>query len=92
MTEINGKVAKVRYLSPFSFEIDLDTTNFSAYSREGISTQVKLPVDFHFKKLADSLVYGYGHLKMEFDNPSLEKFGRPEQLHLALNAVLEFVE
>ena len=92
MTEINGKVAKVRYLNPFSYEIDLDTSKFSAYTREGISSQVKVPSDFHFKKFADSLAYGYGHLKREFDNPSLEKFDRPEQLHLAINAVLEFVE
>eukprot|EP00828_Plagiopyla_frontata_P001980 TRINITY_DN1005_c0_g1_i2.p1 TRINITY_DN1005_c0_g1~~TRINITY_DN1005_c0_g1_i2.p1 ORF type:complete len:795 (+),score=155.73 TRINITY_DN1005_c0_g1_i2:97-2481(+) len=37
-------------------------------------------------------VYGYGPLRREFDNPSLEKFDRPEQLHIAINALLEFVE
>jgi len=38
---------------------------------------VKVPEDVHFKKLVDSLVYGYGYKKREFDNPSMEKFDRP---------------
>lgn len=38
MTEINDKVCKITVKSPFIIQLDdIDTTNFSPYTRQGIS-------------------------------------------------------
>jgi len=38
MSEINKLVGKVRFITPLSFEVDINTKNFGQYTREGIST------------------------------------------------------
>jgi uncharacterized protein YqfB (UPF0267 family) len=40
MTEINEKVCKITVKSPFIIQLDdIDTTNFSAYTRQGNTVQ-----------------------------------------------------
>ena len=88
MPEINGlDPVEIKFVSPFSFSIG-DTSAFSAYTREGIVEQVKVPTKFHFKSYEET-----------FRNPSsvhqlvvsdLGKFGRPEQLHIAHSALRTF--
>ena len=88
MTEINDVAPmQVKYINRYSFSVG-DTSNFSAYTREGIVEQVKVPVNFDFRSYAESLrnpVIGDPLITAD-----LGKFGRPEQLHIAYQALRAF--
>ena len=75
--------------SPFSFTIG-DTRAFSAYKRQGIVEQVKKPTIYEFKSFAASLTNPYAPGKQDLEMSDWGKFGYPEILHLALNAIFEF--
>ncbi|KAJ7950026.1 Ubiquitin activating enzyme E1 [Quillaja saponaria] len=56
MTKLNdGKPRKIKNTRPCSFNIDEDTTNYDAYERGGIVTQVKQPKVLNFKPLREAL-------------------------------------
>ncbi|CAN0879676.1 Ubiquitin-activating enzyme E1 1 [Linum grandiflorum] len=87
MVELNdGKPRKVKNARPFSFNIEEDTTNFSAYIKGGIVTQVKQPKVLNFKSLRDSIKEPGDFLLSDFS-----KFDRPPLLHLAFQALDKFV-
>lgn len=93
MTELNDKIFKIDEKSPFTFTlVGTDTSSFTPYLREGIVEQVKVPVTFAFKSLGESISKPYAPGKNELDICDWEKFGRPEQLHLAFTGLLAFVK
>jgi len=92
MPEINGKEFPIKVISPIAFTIDQDTTNWSKYIRNGVAEQIKLPITIHFKSLEESLKHPLGPELPSFENPDLEKWGRPEHLHISLNAILAFYQ
>lgn len=87
MTELNdGKPRKVTNARPYSFQIEEDTTNYGAYVRGGIVTQVKQPKVLNFKPLRDALKDPGDFLLSDFS-----KFDRPPLLHLAFQALDKFI-
>lgn len=88
MVELNDSPPRpIKYVSPYSFSIE-DTTGYSAYTREGIVEQVKVPSKLSFKSWDESNVNPL--LEEPLNIPDLGKFGRSEQLHFAFRAVREF--
>ena len=92
MTEVNGQQFEISVLSPFAFQIKANTTNFGKYIRNGLAEQVKVPQLVNFRRLQDSLQVPIGGEIPPFENPDLDKRGRPEHLHIAMNALLDYVE
>lgn len=92
MTEINGQTYEITVLSPIAFTIKGDTTKFGKYERNGLAEQVKIPQQIEFKSLEASLQAPLGKNLPPLENPDLDKWGRPEHLHIAFNALLDFVE
>lgn len=85
MTELNGHTPiKIKVLGPYTFSIG-DTTTFDTYLRGGIVTQVKMPKTITFKPLAEA------KKNPEYVITDYGKFDRPDQLHLAFQALDEFV-
>lgn len=85
MTELNGHAPiKIKVHGPATFSI-CDTTKFGTYTRGGIVTQVKMPINVSFKSLAEAkkdpsyIISDYG------------KFETPAQLHVAFDALDEFI-
>ncbi|KAJ8661405.1 hypothetical protein O0I10_002671 [Lichtheimia ornata] len=76
---------KVKVLGPYTFSIG-DTSNLSEYKSGGIFAQVKMP------KYVDFLSYKEALAKPEFLISDFAKFDRPMQLHLAFQALQQFVE
>ncbi|KAK8955955.1 Ubiquitin-activating enzyme E1 2 [Platanthera guangdongensis] len=86
MVELNdGKPRKVTSARPYSFALEVDTTEFGPYSRGGIVTQVKQPKVLQFRPLRDSLKDPGDFLLSDFS-----KFDRPMLLHLAFQALDAF--
>lgn len=92
MYEINGKEHEIKVLSPHSFTINADTTQFEKYQRNGIVEQIKVPHTISFKSLEESLQAPLGPEFPALENPDLDKWGRPEHLHVGLNAILDFYQ
>jgi ubiquitin-activating enzyme E1 len=94
MKEISGggegrKHFRVASVKPYSFVLDLDSTNFEPYRTGGIVEQVKVPIKVSFGSFAAGLgspVLPDDPLGMMI-TPDLGKFGRSEQLHIAFQAV-----
>jgi ubiquitin-activating enzyme E1 len=85
----NGK--QVEVFDPYSLKIG-DTSEFTPYEGGGILTQHKKPFKMHFRSLEEALVdpVNPGDFGLMFTDGA--KFGRAEQLHIALWSVLEFQE
>ncbi|CAA2969906.1 ubiquitin-activating enzyme E1 1-like [Olea europaea subsp. europaea] len=87
MTELtDGKPRKIKNARPYSFTIEEDTTNYTAYERGGIVTQVKEPKVLNFKTLKQALKDPGDFLLSDFS-----KFDRPSLLHLAFQALDKFI-
>lgn len=87
MTQLNdGKPRKVKNARPYSFLLEEDTSNFGAYEKGGIVTQVKQPKVLNFKSLSEALQNPGEFLLSDFS-----KFDRPPLLHLAFQALDKFV-
>ncbi|KAI7875123.1 ubiquitin-activating emzyme E1 [Lichtheimia hyalospora FSU 10163] len=76
---------KVKVLGPYTFSIG-DTSNLPEYKSGGIFAQVKMP------KYVDFLSYKEALAKPDFLISDFAKFDRPMQLHLAFQALQQFVE
>lgn len=88
MTQLNdGKPRKVKNARPYSFLLEEDTTNFGAYEKGGIVTQVKQPKVLNFKSLSEALQNPGEFLLSDFS-----KFDRPPLLHLAFQSLDKFVD
>ncbi|XP_062172373.1 ubiquitin-activating enzyme E1 1 isoform X2 [Alnus glutinosa] len=87
MTELNdGKPRKIKNSRAYSFTLEEDTTNYGAYVKGGIVTQVKQPKVLNFKPLREALADPGDFLLSDFS-----KFDRPPLLHLAFQALDKFV-
>ncbi|XP_057862947.2 ubiquitin-activating enzyme E1 2 isoform X1 [Cryptomeria japonica] len=87
MTELNdGKPRKIRSSKPYGFVLEEDTRNFGAYEKGGIVTEVLQPKVLHFKTLKEALKDPGEFLISDFS-----KFDRSPLLHLAFQALNEFV-
>lgn len=87
MTELNdGKPRKVKNARAYSFSLDEDTTNYGAYEKGGIVTQVKQPKVLKFKPLKEALQDPGDFLLSDFS-----KFDRSPLLHLAFQALDKFM-
>ena len=84
MEGLNGSEPReVEVLGPYSFSIG-DTRGLGEYVRGGIATQVKMPKAVKFKSLRQSL------LEPECLISDFAKMERPQQLHVAFQAVDAF--
>mmetsp|Transcript_97648 Transcript_97648/g.232417 ORF Transcript_97648/g.232417 Transcript_97648/m.232417 type:complete len:1031 (+) Transcript_97648:101-3193(+) len=91
MTQLNdGKPRQIKVTGPYSFSIE-DTTGYSAYVSDGIVTQTKVPHSIKFSSYKNSLVQPK-HSGEEMHVPDMAKFGRSEQLHFAVQAVMAYRE
>jgi ubiquitin-activating enzyme E1 len=93
MTELNElkEPVKITVINGYSFKIDVDSTGFKPYHREGLVESVKVPKKVSFHSLAQSIKNPvassqYGML----ETPDLRFFGRSEQLHLAFCGIWHF--
>lgn len=85
MTELNGHAPiKIKVLGPYTFGIG-DTSKFGTYLRGGIVKQVKMPKTMSFKSLAEA------KKDPSYVITDFAKFETPEQLHVAFDALDEFV-
>ncbi|KAK7305452.1 hypothetical protein VNO77_43358 [Canavalia gladiata] len=87
MKELNdGKPRKIKNARAYSFTLEEDTTNYGAYEKGGIVTQVKQPKVLNFKPLREALGDPGDFLLSDFS-----KFDRPPLLHLAFQALDKFI-
>mmetsp|Transcript_100648 Transcript_100648/g.285194 ORF Transcript_100648/g.285194 Transcript_100648/m.285194 type:complete len:1034 (-) Transcript_100648:329-3430(-) len=92
MVELNDqKPRQIKVTGPYSFTIE-DTSKYSPYIREGIVSQVKVPTTMKFSSFRQSLIQPKPEGGTELPVPDLGKFGRSEQLHLAVQAVRMYRE
>lgn len=86
MVELNCcEPRKIKVLGPYTFSVG-DTSNFSEYVRGGIVVQVKMPKQINFKSFKDSLS------SPEFFITDMSKFDRPPCLHIAFQALHQYVK
>lgn len=88
MVELNDTPPRpIKYIGPYGFSIE-DTSNYSPYLREGIVEQVKIPCTLKFKSFEQSCHDPV--IDEPLIVPDLSKFGRSEQLHIAIRALREY--
>lgn len=93
MTQINEtQPIKIVATTTFTLTLDIDSTGFGDYTRQGYLENVKVPKKVEFHDWAASYVNpvassSEGMLIV----PDLAKFGRSDQLHAALYGIHEFV-
>ncbi|KAG0577880.1 hypothetical protein M758_5G181300 [Ceratodon purpureus] len=86
MAELNdGRPRRIKGTRPFSFLLEEDTTEYGAYEKGGIVTQVKLPKVLRFQPLREALSNPGEFLLSDF-----AKFDRAPLLHLAFQALDAF--
>ncbi|XP_069500261.1 ubiquitin-like modifier-activating enzyme 7 [Ambystoma mexicanum] len=87
MKELNGckPIEITRVLGRYSFEI-VDTSSFSEYTKGGLVTEVKMPSPVSFEPLSTSLN------RPEIQTSDYSKLGRFGTLHLAFQALHQFIE
>ncbi|OII72057.1 ubiquitin-activating enzyme [Cryptosporidium ubiquitum] len=91
MTELNGTGPhKIISAGKHQFTVKLDSSMFKEYEREGIVTQVKVPMNYSFRSLKDALEYPICDEQGILIVPDLNKFGRSEQLFFSINSVLKY--
>jgi ubiquitin-activating enzyme E1 len=90
MAELNDKIFKITWKSPYSFSIG-DTSGFGSYINGGYFEQVKVPKKFSHQPL--SFFFEEGNfpadkaLMMDYS-----KFDKPAQYNIFLQALLQFRE
>lgn len=94
MTELNGQVYPITIISPISFRLQVDSSLFHPYLREGVVEQVKVQTSIPFRSLKDSFALPLGPelppQERFLINPDCLNFGRSENLHLGLQALYQF--
>ncbi len=95
MTEINNTKDPIKIIAttPLTFTLELDSSKFGQYVRQGVVENVKVPkkVEFHSweQSFADPVASSNDGMLLTAD---FAKFGRPEQLHVALYGITAFVK
>lgn len=92
MEELNDieKPVKIRVIDMYTFELDLDTSKFGKYKRDGVVTSISVPQKIKFLSLKEC---GLNPLKTEpgyLNTVDLANFGRSEQLHIGLTGLMKF--
>lgn len=88
MTEINGMgPVRVKNCKPQSFELDVNTENFSNYVGGGLVTQVKEPKVLDFQPMAQAI-----QTPGEFLLSDFAKIDRSQVLHLTFQALDKYIE
>lgn len=89
MVELNAQPPRrIKVTGKHSFSIG-DTSGFSPYHTGGIARQVKMPKDITFRSWAESELRPLADQETMLLVPDLSKFGRSEQLHFAVMALLK---
>eukprot|EP01054_Gregarina_sp_Poly1_P002532 Gregarina_sp_Poly_1__2531@NODE_1687_length_3535_cov_160_559689_g1109_i0_p1_GENE_NODE_1687_length_3535_cov_160_559689_g1109_i0NODE_1687_length_3535_cov_160_559689_g1109_i0_p1_ORF_typecomplete_len1058_score184_99ThiF/PF00899_21/5_1e38ThiF/PF00899_21/4_6e68UBA_e1_thiolCys/PF10585_9/2_6e57UBA_e1_thiolCys/PF10585_9/1_1e04E1_FCCH/PF16190_5/2_7e19E1_4HB/PF16191_5/6_8e18E1_4HB/PF16191_5/6_4e02E1_4HB/PF16191_5/1_7e04E1_UFD/PF09358_10/3_7e13Shikimate_DH/PF01488_20/6_2Shikimate_DH/PF01488_20/13Shikimate_DH len=81
---------RIALVSKFSFQISLGSSKFGKYSKGGIAKQIKVPKKVSFRSYRDAIEMPIAPGEFSLITPDLAKFGRSEQLHIGLQALLEF--
>lgn len=95
MTEINDPKGEKPYeifdCRAYDFKIKCDTSKFSAYVRQGIVEDKKVPKEIQFKGLAEGIKSPAGCTAQGYMEPvDYKLFGRGEQLHIGIYAIHQF--
>lgn len=92
MKELNQRSTpiKIKVIDTYTFKLELDTKKFGKYKREGIVQSVSVPEKIPFQSLRESLKYPNKVGPGMFNTIDLSSFGRPEQLHIGLQAIHKF--
>lgn len=93
MSEINDtKPIKVVDTTPTTVTLELDSREFSDYKRQGLIENVKVPQKIAFHPWNQSFANPVASSpEGMLITPDLSKFGRAEQLHVALYGIHQFV-
>lgn len=93
MTQINDlPPAKIVSTKSHSFVIDLDSRQFGDYTRQGTVENKKVPKEVSYHSWKESFPNPVASSEFGFLNTTdFGKFGRPDQLHVGLAAILKFV-
>ena len=93
MTQLNGtKPIKVLDTTVTTVTLDIDSTTFNDYARQGIIENVKVPSSIAFHSWEQSFANPVASSpEGMLHTPDLGKFGRSEQLHYALFGIHAFV-
>ena len=92
MEEINDhEPVEISVIDGYSFRLQLDTRKFSAYTREGIVTEKKMPIKKEYRSLEAALKDPVcdDATKMLIC-PDWRFFGHSEQIHFGVLALYEF--
>lgn len=82
---------KIEVVSPFTFKlVGVDATNFAMYTGNGTCDQVKVPIEHEFKSYADATADPLCAPDYMLPIPDLGKFGRSDQLHMAIRAIWQY--
>lgn len=94
MTQINDQEPrKVLKTTPFTFELELNSTSFSDYTRQGVCEDIKVPKETSFHSFAESFMNPQASSETgELMMTDFGKFGRSEQLHVALFGIMDFMK
>lgn len=86
MEGLNGCAPrKISVLGPYTFNIG-DISSLGEYKSGGVATQVKVPVSENYKSLREALA------APDFVTTDFAKFERPGQLHIAFQALHQYVQ
>jgi len=90
MTEINNRepIEIIEVKGPYTFKIKADSRKWGAYSRQGLIENVKVPRTVSYLSLNESRMNpAKGTVEGCLLPPDFTKFGRSEQLHVAIQGI-----
>jgi len=93
MTELNSlPPSKVKFLTGFKFEVQVDATGFGEFDgKGGLVEDVKVPKKLEFHSLKQALTNPVAATKYGMlEAPDLRFWGRSDQLHLAFSGIFDF--
>ena len=92
MKELNDlkDPVKISVIDSYTLKLHLDTSKFGKYKINGIVTSVNVPTVVKFQSLEDSLISPIIEKNTSLLMSDFSLFGRPEQLHIGLQAIYKF--
>jgi ubiquitin-activating enzyme E1 len=76
---------KIKSTTPWTLTLELDSREFADYTRQGLVENIKVPQKCPFQSFSTSFANPAGSTAHGMiEPPDLAKFGRSEQLHVAL--------
>jgi len=87
------KPVKITATTVHTITLELDSSAFDDYVRQGVVENVKVPCEHSFHTWSESFLNPAASAQFGMlETPDLAKFGRSEQLHSALFGIHEFVK